>query len=205
MIFDLDGTLIDSRHDLADAVNLMRKDFNLEPLSLNSIVSYLGNGVRLLAERATADAKVDIDEAASLFKKHYKEKMLDNTVTYPGVAEGLPFLCSKGWQLAVITNKPTLHCHEILAYLGLEKNFSVIIGSDSGFPLKPEPDSALFILEKTKAVAEQSWIIGDNYTDMATGRRARLKRCFAGYGFGKLEEEFFDMEISSFQRLIETI
>ena len=203
IIFDLDGTLIDSRKDLAAAVNLMRQDFHLHDLPVDDIVSYLGNGAKLLVERTMADAGFDygIDDALSLFKKHYESKMLDQTLLYPGVADGIKSLTLSGWKLAVITNKPTFHCLEILKHFSIDKYFGICIGGDSGFPLKPEPDSAFSALEKSNSKAETSWIVGDHYTDMATGRKAGLKRCFANYGFGKTYDELFDAEISSFSGL----
>ncbi len=203
IIFDLDGTLVDSREDLADAVNLTRRDFNLDLLSLETITSFVGNGARKLLERALSGSAVDVETALLTFKQHYQRKMLDKTALYPGVATVVPWLASAGWPLAVITNKPSLHCREILKHFGLYHYFVELIGADSGFPLKPEPDAASYLLSLTNSEAAASWMVGDNYTDMATARRAGMKSCFARYGFGQLRDETFDNAISSFSELFE--
>lgn len=201
VIFDLDGTLIDSRQDLADAVNLTRRDFALEPLPLETVVSFVGNGARKLIERALAGTNVNIEDASGALKRHYQETMLNHTSLYHGVKETVSWLVSEGWPLAVITNKPSVFCRGILRHFDLERHFVSIIGGDGGFPLKPEPDAALHVLAATCAEPSASWLVGDNYTDMATARRAGINRCFVRYGFGRLGDEAFDAAISSFDEL----
>ena len=201
IIFDLDGTLIDSRQDLAAAVNMMLCDLGIAPIPFDTAVSYLGNGARRLVERAVGGSCTALDKAVTLFKEHYQRRMLDKTVLYPDVLEGLSMLRSMNWKLALITNKPETHSREILRHFNLEQYFPVLIGGDGGFPLKPGPASAGFILERTYSKPENSWIVGDNYTDMSCGRKCGLKRCFARYGFGNLRDESFDIEIFSFYEL----
>jgi len=202
ILFDLDGTLIDSRLDLADAVNLTRRHFGLEPIAIETVVSHLGDGARVLMERCFAEAESLVDKAVPLYKAYYHERMLDKTSLYPGVAEALPVLHANGWKLGVVTNKPAEHCREILRHFGLDVFFAEIVGGGDEFPLKPDPSSAMYILERTASKPEKSWMVGDNHTDMATGRRAGMRRCFARYGFGQLLVESFDIEISFFPELL---
>ena len=205
IIFDLDGTLIDSREDLSISVNLMRKDFGLEFLSVETITGYVGNGTRKLVERSLAGTSVDIDRAIPIMKQHYLEHLTDRTTLYDGVAEGLAELHSMGIPLAVITNKPIIPCRKILSHHNLLDIFGEVIGGDSGFALKPEPESLLHTVRKFSAPAASSWILGDNYTDMESGRRAGIKRCFASYGFGWRGEETPDSEVASFADFVDLI
>lgn len=205
IIFDLDGTLIDSREDLSIAVNLMRKDFGLDFLPVETITSYVGNGTRKLVERSLAGTSVDIERAIPLMKQHYLEHLTDRTTLYDGVAEGLAELHSMGVPLAVITNKPFIPCKKILDHHKLLDVFGEVIGGDSGFPLKPEPESLLHTIRKFSAPAATSWILGDNYTDMESGRRAGIRRCFAKYGFGWRGDETPDAEVASFADFVDFV
>jgi len=205
IIFDLDGTLIDSREDLSIAVNLMRKDFGLEELSVETITSYVGNGTRKLVERSLAGTCVDIELAIQLMKQHYLEHLTDRTTLYEGVSEGLAELHAWGVPLSVITNKPIIPCQKILEHHKLMNLFGAVIGGDSGFALKPDPESLTHVVRKFSVSPVNSWILGDNYTDMESGRRAGLKRCFAEYGFGWRAEEKPDAEVASFAGFVDFI
>ena len=143
IIFDLDGTLIDSRADLCTGVNLMRQDFNLPPLPLEQVVKYVGNGTLALCERALAGTGVNPAEALPHMKKYYREHLLDQTTLYPGVADGLRRLHDAGFPLAVISNKLETPSKSILEALGVGSLFQLIVGGDSGFKLKPDPESLL--------------------------------------------------------------
>ena len=205
IIFDLDGTLIDSREDLALAVNLMRRDFGLSALRVEDVTSFVGNGARKLVERSLSGTSVNIDEALPLMKKHYLEHLFDKTTLYEGVAGGLAELRSTGIPLAVISNKPTGPSRKILEHFGICGLFREVIGGDSGFALKPDPESILHVVKKFAASPENSWILGDNYTDLESGRRAGLKRCFAQYGFGKQRNENFDFAAENFDIFVRYI
>ncbi|OGV50635.1 MAG: hypothetical protein A2017_06865 [Lentisphaerae bacterium GWF2_44_16] len=205
IVFDLDGTLIDSREDLTTGVNLMRAHFGLEGLSVDTVTSYVGNGARNLAIRALQGHDADIEHALSLMKKFYSENMLVKTHLYPGVAEGLGKLHSKGWKLAVITNKPSPAANEILEKLKVKKYLSYVLGGDSAFPLKPDPASLIYVLNETSSLPEKSWMLGDNYTDLEAGRRAGIKRCFARYGFGRQGNENYDAAIDSFDGILKLL
>ena len=115
--FDLDGTLIDSRLDLAGAVNQMRGSMGLEPLSAERIVGFVGNGVANLVRRSIADSEVDFDEALRRMKAFYADHLIDTTTLYPGVASGVRALRLDGVKLAVVTNKPAAATARILSGL----------------------------------------------------------------------------------------
>jgi phosphoglycolate phosphatase len=104
--------------------------------------------------------------------------------------------------MAVISNKPTEPTKEILRHLKVLKNFSHVIGGSSNFPLKPDPASLMFVLSETMSLGKDSWMVGDNYTDLESGRRAGMKTCFVKYGFGDPRSEPFDLEVESFAELV---
>jgi phosphoglycolate phosphatase len=202
VIFDLDGTLIDSRQDLADSVNWMRAQFNLAPLTMEQVVVYIGNGIKLLVERSLEGSGITMEQGLPLLKEYYHNHMVDNTCLYPGVAEGLTRLQDFGIKLAVITNKPHTATLKILKELRVYDNFDTIIGGDSGFPLKPDPAPLLHFVNKCDAIQGRSWMCGDHYTDLEAGRRAGMKRCFAAYGFGNLKDEKCEYTVSAFPEFI---
>jgi len=183
--FDMDGTLIDSAADIGAAANRMRASFGLKPLAREAVVRMVGNGARVLVARATADAPgLDQDEAFRRYRHEYDTHLIDETRLYPGVPDGLEALRSAGFRLAVYTNKPhgsTLH---ILKGLGVDSFFPVVIGADSGFPLKPAPDALLHILRETGTDAAGSWMVGDNWTDIDSGHAAGFRTAYCSYGYG---------------------
>ena len=196
--FDLDGTLIDSRLDLAGAVNYMRCSMGLEPLETERVVHFVGNGAAALVRRAIADAEIDFDEALHRMRAFYFDHITDTTVLYPGVAAGLKQLRDAGNTLAVVTNKPGKETEKILSQLGVREFFADIIGGDSDFPLKPEPDALLYLKQKYNVSDSQCWMIGDHYTDLESGRRAGFRRIFLTCGFGNTGEEAPDYTAESF-------
>lgn len=203
LLCDLDGTLIDSREDLAAGVNLMRADYGLEPLSVELVTEFVGNGARKLVERALPESVKDVEEALHKFKKYYKENMFVKTRLYPTVEDGLRLLHGNGWKLGLTSNKPSDKCEEILKHLGIAMYFDLILGASEDYPLKPDPESIFIAMKKTGSDKNATWIIGDNHTDLEAGRRAGIKRCYAKYGFGHLGSEEFDMAVDSFMEFVE--
>ena len=204
LICDLDGTLIDSREDLATGVNLMRADYGLEPLPVEAVTEFVGNGARKLVERALPGALKDIEEALHKFKGYYKANMFVKTRLYTGVEEGLRILHGKGWKLALSSNKPSDKCEDIVKHLGIDSYFDMILGASENYPLKPDPGSIFIAMKKTGADKSETWIIGDNYTDLEAGRRAGIKRCYAKYGFGHVGSEEYDMAVDSFMEFVDS-
>ncbi len=203
LLCDLDGTLIDSREDLTTGVNLMRADYGLTALPVDTVTKYVGNGAKKLVERALHGADVSQDEALEKFKKYYKDNMFVKTNLYHGVKEGLHMLRGHGWKLALTSNKPSDKCVDILRHFMIDAYFDLILGGSHKYPLKPEPESILIAMRETGAHPGETWIIGDNHTDLEAGRRAGIKRCYARYGFGHIGSEDFDMVVDSFMEFVE--
>ena len=197
-IFDLDGTLVDSRHDLANAVNLMRTDYGLPVLPLAKITSYIGNGVTKLCERALASTEFDNDEALNRFRNHYNEHMTDTTKTYPGVEIGLEALAEAGIPCAVVTNKPQLAAEKILQKLDIAKYFDLVVGGGGDFPLKPNPAALLHFAEVNGSDPENCCMVGDHYTDLEAAANAGMKSIFAKWGFGQPGHQTYDIMAKSF-------
>ncbi len=202
LICDLDGTLIDSREDLATGVNLMRADYGLIPLSVESVTGYVGDGARKLVERALPESVKNIEDALHKFKKYYQENMFVKTRLYPTVEEGLRLLHGKGWKLALSSNKPSDKCEAILRHFGVDLYFDMILGASEKYPLKPDPSSVLIAMKKIAADKALTWIIGDNHTDLEAGRRAGIRCCYAKYGFGNEGAEKYDMAVDSFMEFV---
>jgi len=201
IIFDFDGTLVDTRADLTTAVNLVRRDYGLAPLAVDVVTGFVGNGIRKLMERSLAGHPADVDEAVTRMQGHYREHMLDETVLYPGTLEGLAEIRGKGYGMAVVTNKPEQPALAICRHLGVEHFFGAVIGGDTCQNLKPHPEPLILALRLTGSALAGSWMVGDNYTDMAAGRNAGIQRCFCSYGFGRLADESHDLAIASLPEL----
>ena len=201
IVFDLDGTLIDSLRDLAAAINATREMFALKPLSIETVTSCVGNGVKVLIQRAFKDApEVGFDEALARYSRYYAEHLTVHTRLYPGVAEGLKKMHDRGIKLAVVTNKPSSAAKVILSDLQVADCFDAVCGGDAGVPLKPAPDSLLLFKERFNA--RECWMVGDHYTDLEAGRRAGFRRAFARYGFGDPHEEVPDFTLDKFSDLV---
>ena len=202
IIFDLDGTLIDSRKDLTKGINLTREYYNLPPLDLDTVCGFIGNGARKLVERSFAGTGVDIEDALPRNKKNYMAHLADETKLYSGVLEGLEELFAADWKMAVITNKPDEAAKALLKKLDVDKYFDEIMGGGCGHPLKPESDALLYFAEKWNAEPAQSWMVGDHYTDLEAGKRAGMQRCWASYGFGDPRGLEYDFEAKSFAEFV---
>ncbi len=184
LIFDLDGTLVDSKKDLALSVNAMRERMGLGPLPEDVVASYVGQGVAVLVRRALGEQATgeEVEKATSIFLDHYRLHMLDNTSTYPGVREALEKL--RGKRLAVLTNKPVNFSREILRRLNIGDLFSSVYGGNSFAQKKPDPVGVKKLMSDTGVSAEETIMVGDSDTDVLTGRNAGVWTCGVTYGFG---------------------
>ena len=207
IVLDLDGTLIDSRDDLAMAVNLTRQEFNLQPLPIAAIVACIGEGLRNLVVRAIPELPPEqLDQGISRTRFNYSQHLLDKTFLYPTVREALGRLHQRGCPLAILTNKPQDFTEAILARLQLDHLFSVVVGGgDPTRPLKPDPASVLLILAELKRPSANAWMVGDHFTDLEAGRRAGCKRCFCRYGFGTPNAEGWDLAVDSLEEFAKEI
>lgn len=184
LVFDLDGTLVDSKQDLAVSINAMRTEMGLEVLPLGQIASYVGNGVSLLVKRSlgTLATSENVERGLEFFLTFYREHMLDHTVPYPGVAEALEKL--SGHKMAVLTNKPANFSREMLTQLGFAPYFAYIYGGNSFPQKKPDPMGLNKLMADLGTSARETLMVGDSDTDILTGRNAGIWTCAVTYGFG---------------------
>ena len=202
LIFDLDGTLIDSRADLAEGINHMRGHYGFAQLAFETVGGYIGNGVRLLVERSLQGATVDFEEALQIYKDYYYSHLTVHTTLYEGVADGLPRLAAAGHRVALLTNKPGDPSREILKHFGLDGYFDSIIGGGDVDKLKPEPDGVFQCLEATAMEPSNAWMVGDHYTDLAVAENAGVKSVFVRYGFGEERGYEASLYFASFPELV---
>jgi phosphoglycolate phosphatase len=205
IIFDLDGTLVDSCQDLATAVNLMRRHFGLPALAPESIRGYVGNGVRMLVTRALQGTRIDVDEALKVQMPLYRAHAVDQTGLYPGVFEGLKCLRERGHILAVATNKPAESCDLILRHLGIYDWFITVLAADRFPVLKPAPDMITNCMATAGVTPRNTWVVGDNYTDLESARRAGANSIFVTYGYGAPGNEVPTYQCDSFDAVLELI
>lgn len=203
VIFDLDGTLINSVGGIANSVNRTRIDLGFPLLEESLITSFTGDGAKKLLERSFADVTlpVPVEDAVQLMIKNYAAEPLCNTFLYPDVKEGLIRLKKNNWIMAVVSNKPQLVAEKILAGLGIAELFDENIGGGAGFPLKPAPDAMLYLQKKYNADIEYSFIAGDNHTDMNAAANAGMKSIFCRYGFGIKLDSSATIEVDDFNQL----
>jgi len=184
LIFDLDGTLIDSKLDLALAVNAVLAEMDREPLPHEQIFGYIGQGAPSLIARALGNGATEEECRWGLefFIQYYSLHKLDNTAPYPGVRETLDAL--SGMPMAVLTNKPVGASRGILQGLGLARNFRIIYGGNSFERKKPDPMGIETILREFAAAPAQVMVVGDSEIDVQTARNAGTWICGVTYGFG---------------------
>jgi phosphoglycolate phosphatase len=182
VIFDLDGTLVDSRVDLANSVNYTRVHLGLPPVSNELIYTYVGDGAFLLLQRALGPecCEDEVHKAVDYFLEHYRLHLLDHTLLYPGVDDVLNLL--RGMVLAVLTNKPVEPSVAILKGLGVLEKFAYVYGGDSFEQKKPDPAGVLKILADTGIPPQRALMVGDSRNDILTGRNAGILTCGVTYG-----------------------
>jgi len=190
LIFDLDGTLIDSRLDLSASVNAMLAHFGRPQLPCDVVASYVGDGAPMLVRRALGDPEDEGFFTAGLnfFLNYYREHKLDHTYVYDGVFEALRQLAASrngaaAPRMAILTNKPVRPSREIVQALGLGEFFFQIYGGNSFATKKPDPAGVKALLTETGTRPEETAIVGDSDIDILTGRNAGLWTCGVAYGF----------------------
>ena len=183
LIFDLDGTLVDSKQDLTTSVNYIRTRFDLPLLTAEEIARFIGNGALMLIRRALGPkaSEDNVQAGLQMFLSYYRTHMLDSTVLYPGVLETLDRLVD--CKLAVLTNKPVHFSCAMLDGLGVYKRFAAVYGGNSFDHKKPDPVGVYQILSDTKGQRERTWMIGDSAVDVLTGRNAGIRTCGVTYGY----------------------
>src|SRR5579864_503994 len=184
LIFDLDGTLIDSGIDLALSVNATLKEMGRQPLPHDQIFGYVGQGAARLIEQALGPGatREECEQGLAFFLSYYRQHMLDNTVTYPGVREGLAAL--EGMPMAVLTNKPVRFSRQILEGLGLASYFRYVYGGNSFETKKPDPAGMGVLLGEFGAEPREAMVVGDSDVDVMTARNSGAWSCGVTYGLG---------------------
>ena len=184
IVFDLDGTLIDSRRDLADAANALIAERGGAPLPEETIGRMVGDGAAALVRRALTAAAVPLDESSvPRFLELYDVRLLRTTRAYPGIPEVLSAL-QQQCALAVLTNKPLAHTRTLLAALDLASFFGSVIGGDGPFARKPDPAGLQHLMAEHRMQPSRTIMVGDSPIDAATARAAGTSFCLAAYGFG---------------------
>jgi phosphoglycolate phosphatase len=185
VVFDLDGTLIDSRADLAQAVNYVLRAFELTELSLERVTGYIGEGARRLVQRALGTEHENrLDEGLQLFMTYYGAHLLDHTQLYPGIAAVLHELARRGVLLSVLSNKPEAMSRAILDGLGVLAVFRAVLGGDSFPARKPEPAGLEHVRNLTGTPLEKMLVVGDSLIDLRTAEAAGIDFCGVAWGFG---------------------
>jgi phosphoglycolate phosphatase len=185
-IFDLDGTLVDSRRDLADSANAMLAGYGAAPMASEQIVSMIGYGAGTLVRRVLSAAALDVslDEALPRFLSAYEERLTAHTLPYRGVPELLERLHALGIPMALLTNKPLEQTTSILSAFKLSKFFQWLVGGDGPWPRKPSPDGLRYLMRQASVGPSETVLIGDSSIDLQTARNAGVRICLARYGFG---------------------
>ncbi len=185
VVFDLDGTLIDSKADLANAVNATRRELGLDPLPDEVVFSYVGEGAPVLIRKALGEgySEEQYQQSLEFFLRYYREHMLDHTRLYPGAREALDRMRAAGIRLAVLTNKPVRFSRDLIRGLGVADRFDVVYGGNSFATKKPHPEGLEAIMRELGARPETTLVVGDSAVDVRTARNAGVRVCGVTYGF----------------------
>jgi phosphoglycolate phosphatase len=191
IVFDLDGTLVDSRTDLASAVNALIEELGGARLPVQAVADMVGEGAGVLVRRALRAASLSKVPVGALerFLELYDERLLDDTRPYGGTAETLELVAARGLPMAVLTNKPGRATERVLEGLGLRRYFQDVIGGDAPFGRKPDPGGLLHLVQTADATPATTLLVGDSRVDLETARRGGTRICLARYGFGYRFEE----------------
>lgn len=181
IIFDQDGTLVDSRLDITNSVNHALEILGLPLLDITTITGYVGEGITKLIERALGTRKELLDKTRSLFLEYYKSHLTDNTYLYPNVINVLEYF--KGKQKAVISNKLESLTRDLLRDIGILHYFDIILGGDSADKKKPFPDPIIKVIESLGVEKSMTLMVGDSPTDIEAGKSAGVFTCAVTYGY----------------------
>jgi phosphoglycolate phosphatase len=185
VIFDLDGTLIDSAKDLAISMNATRERFGLLAIDPFLIYSYVGSGAAVLVQRAMGGNVPEerLADAVKFFLHYYRAHALEHTQLYPGVRELVVALSEAGHRLAILTNKPVRISFDIVAALGLADYFMRIYGGDSFPAKKPDPAGVRALMDEAGVSSAATLLVGDSSVDIRTARNAGVRSCGVAWGF----------------------
>ena len=205
VVFDLDGTLVDSRQDLADSTNAMLESLGASALHLDRVVMMVGDGARVLVQRALEAAGLPaegaaLDDALKRFHACYRTRLLTTTRPYPGIAQMLAEVAPMA-TLAMLTNKPLSPSQQLVDAFGWSTHFLQIIGGDGALPRKPDPSGLQQLMAIANAGPTSTLLVGDSMVDVETARNAGVPVCVVTYGFGHARG---DMRLRGDEWLAET-
>ena len=185
LIFDLDGTLIDSRLDLANSVNATRTHMGMTPLDFDRVYSYVGNGAPVLIRRALGAqaTEAEVEEALEFFLEYYRDHALDCTKLYPGIKESLDRLQAADKRMAILTNKPVRMSNAIVEGLGIAGYFFRVYGGNSFDFKKPNPIGIETLVQETGIDRSRTVMVGDSGVDINTAINGGVHSCGVTYGF----------------------
>ncbi len=182
--FDLDGTLVDSRRDLADSANELIEELGGQPLTVDAIGRMVGEGARVLVHRAlTAAGLAERPGVLARFMEIYDRRLLNHTVAYDGMLDVVRYARTRA-RLAVLTNKPLAPSEQILTALGMRDQFDHVLGGDGAHPRKPDPGGLRALMHLAGASPASTLMVGDSWVDHETAHRAAAGCCLTTYGFG---------------------
>ena len=200
VIFDLDGTLIDSAPSLHKALNYMLQELNLEPLDLETVRDFIGNGSAILVKRALARdidyQKYEIDEdlakkGLEILMKYYGDNLTQDTILYKGVEETLNTLFKKGYKMALATNKAHKFVPEILEHFNLDKYFEYTIGAGIVENKKPHPQMLLKVCKDMQVEPKSAIMVGDTNNDILAAKNAKMDSIALTYGYSAINVNEF--------------
>ncbi|MDA8098043.1 MAG: HAD-IA family hydrolase [Nitrospiraceae bacterium] len=180
-IFDLDGTLVDTLEDITASVNYTLTKLGRQPLAMDQVRRFVGDGLTALLTRALGDRQEFLADAEGIYTVHHSRNLSVRSKLYPGVAETLEQFGSM--PMAVVSNKTKDFVQPLLDNLGIGRRFRMVLGADSGLPLKPAPDALLHIMRTLGVPAEDTVMVGDGTTDIRAGKAAGIATCAVTYGF----------------------
>lgn len=187
LIYDLDGTLVDTREDIVRSVLHMQSEMNVPQMSHEEIRSHVGCGLYpLMAGTLRTSDKKTLEKAGKIYRAYYSRHMLDHTVLYPEAGNFLEKYRDR--KQAVVTNKPNPFSEEILTRLGVADYFIKIVAGDDEYPMKPDPSAVLSLLAKEKISPEDALFIGDSLIDLETARNSGIEVAIISHGFGQEDE-----------------
>ena len=205
VFFDLDGTLFDTKADLAATVNHTRRDLGLAEWPEAQVIANVGQGAKYLLEHSIPEVAEEGAKVRDLFFSHYAEHCVERVQPYPGVRRTLDELRDRGWKLGVNTNKPNFAVKLILEKFGFSQYFgpAVVAGGD-GIPLKPDAQSLRACAARLDGhrLSAQDWMVGDSWTDMQCAANAGVRGAFCSFGFGKLRDSRYDLRADRFEDLL---
>ncbi len=186
LIFDLDGTLVNTLEDITASVNFALQKMGRKPIPLDTVRQYVGDGVEMLLTRALGGHDELLAEAVGVYKVHHSRNLAVHSRLYPSVKETLEHF--KSLTMAVFSNKTAEFVHPLMEGLGIDRYFRTVLGADCGLPLKPAPDAIRKIMTDVGVPKEGAVMVGDGTTDVRAGKAAGVMTCAVTYGFRSEEE-----------------